>query len=407
MRLDQSSTQISDLVDRIQRGELDLQPNFQRGQVWPEPKKRRLIDTILREWYIPAIHIVVQDSSDSEEVLDGQQRLRTIIEFMDGKFPVDGTIEPGDEAICHLDGLFYDELPTQVRSKFRRFSMPIVRLRNYSPEEPGELFFRLNQLTALTAAEQRNALIGEPRNQIKRLAGALESRIEGRSIGFSNARMNLDDTLARLALTLESGGLSTKITASRLENRYRTGRPFTPHVIGAISNSIDALTKFMAKAQVITKLNRATLYSWLYFFIDYKERLSSQNSNFFMMFFASVEAARNPHGVSVLLLASQSTELFDSITEDPILSYAINIFNDRASSRVNDVSSVLLRDFCLNLLLLAAAPDELRDVDPLVVRKARLRRMRAELEDVPQEVAERAFLEAHLSREWEGVREAG
>jgi hypothetical protein len=54
MRIDQSSMEISGLVHKIEQKEIDLQPDFQRGQVWSVQKKQRLIDTILREWYVPA-----------------------------------------------------------------------------------------------------------------------------------------------------------------------------------------------------------------------------------------------------------------------------------------------------------------------------------------------------------------
>src|SRR5438874_2076714 len=141
MRLDQSSVDLSTLVQKIERGEIDLQPDFQRGQVWSESKKKRLIDTILREWYIPAIHIVVNDELDKEEVLDGQQRIRSILEFVADKFPIDGRIEPEDNRIVALDGLKYSQLPDAVRSRFKRFAITTVRLRDYRPQEPGELFF--------------------------------------------------------------------------------------------------------------------------------------------------------------------------------------------------------------------------------------------------------------------------
>jgi hypothetical protein len=119
---------------------------------------------------------VINDALDKEEVLDGQQRIRSIIEFMNDEFTVDGKIAPSDKTIIKLDGLKYSELPGQVQSKFKRFTITTVRLRDYKPEEPGELFFRLNQLTSLTAAEQRNALIGRPRNQIKTLNGFARRR---------------------------------------------------------------------------------------------------------------------------------------------------------------------------------------------------------------------------------------
>ena len=122
MRVDQSSTDIISLVDKIRTGRLDIQPHFQRGQVWTESKKVRLIDSILREWYIPAIHIVVNDDLDKEEVLDGQQRIRAILSFMDDHFSIDGALEPPDGRILDLDGMRYSDLPARVRARFNNFS---------------------------------------------------------------------------------------------------------------------------------------------------------------------------------------------------------------------------------------------------------------------------------------------
>lgn len=76
MRLAKSDLELEVLVNRIDRDELDLQPDYQRGEVWDRPRRQRLIDTVLRGRYIPPIHIVRDSGRDF--VLDGQQRLRTI-----------------------------------------------------------------------------------------------------------------------------------------------------------------------------------------------------------------------------------------------------------------------------------------------------------------------------------------
>ena len=121
MRIDQADHEIGFLISKIEGNRLDLQPNFQRGEIWSEPKKRRLIDSILRRWYVPPIHIVVNDDLDREEILDGQQRLRAIHEFYQDRFSVDGNAEPLDDEIQRLDGLFYSQLPSSVKSRFNRF----------------------------------------------------------------------------------------------------------------------------------------------------------------------------------------------------------------------------------------------------------------------------------------------
>ncbi|HCM1361738.1 TPA: DUF262 domain-containing protein, partial [Vibrio parahaemolyticus] len=74
MHIKTSDPDVFSIVNRIKRGLIDLQPDFQRGEVWNPLKKQRLIDSILRGWHIPPIHLISSPSTDKIEVLDGQQR---------------------------------------------------------------------------------------------------------------------------------------------------------------------------------------------------------------------------------------------------------------------------------------------------------------------------------------------
>lgn len=408
MRLDQSSMDISTLTAKVNSGELDLQPDFQRGQVWTDAKKRRLIDTILRSWYVPAIHIIVNDELDHEEVLDGQQRLRTILEFVDDKFTIDGMIEPIDRAITSLNGLYYTNLPDAVKSRFRRFTITTVRLRDYEPEEPGELFFRLNQLTALTAAEQRNALVGEPRNQVRKLATKLDEHFNGKSLGFSNSRMNVDDVLSRLALSIEIKTLFEKITASRLETRYRKGLPFSKETISLIEQSIHCLATAYDDSW-LWKQNKATLFSWLYFISDNEWARSKANHKVFATFFNGFEASRSSSfsAFEYLTTPGISAELY-SLSNDIVPRVCARIFNDRSSSRVNDVSSVVLRDICLNIAYFVAMPKSASSNIGDRRQYEMLFEIAVQIEEAGDEVdfGEQALLEGLMIKTWERFNEA-
>src|SRR4051812_14771258 len=118
MKLVPSDPDVQTLVGRIRRGELDLQPDFQRGEVWSETKKRRLIDTILRDWHIPPIHVIEHSDSHEQEVLDGQQRLVAIRDFVDGVIRVDGTIAPTEPEIAAAHDCTYETLPPNLRRRF-------------------------------------------------------------------------------------------------------------------------------------------------------------------------------------------------------------------------------------------------------------------------------------------------
>jgi hypothetical protein len=146
MKLLPSDPDIQTIVARIESGDLDLQPNFQRGEVWSTSKKKKLIDSILRDWHVPPIHVVVAPNG-KQEVLDGQQRLVSIRDFVRDEFRVDGNIAPYDETIFRLNNLAYSELPAETRRAFDQFTIRVFRLTDYRAGEPGELFFRLNQMT--------------------------------------------------------------------------------------------------------------------------------------------------------------------------------------------------------------------------------------------------------------------
>lgn len=210
MRLIPSDPDIKTVFSRIEDGSLDLQPDFQRGEVWSQPKQKLLVDSVLRNWYVPPVHLVRVDE-EQQVVLDGQQRLRALELFMRGRFAVNGKTQPADKAIEALDGLRYDELPDPVRRRFDRFPVRLFELVDYAPEEPSELFFRLNQPATLTEAEKRNAFFGAAREQVRELTKLAEAHgMTAERIGFSSARLAYEDVVARFLWTVEVGNLALK-----------------------------------------------------------------------------------------------------------------------------------------------------------------------------------------------------
>lgn len=338
MRFQTSDPDVATIMRRIERKTVDLQPDFQRGEVWSTAKKQRLIDTILRTWHVPPIHLVAKGEGRFD-VLDGQQRLTAIRDFVEGAFPVDGSIEPEDEFIKGLDGLRYSRLPEGVRDEFDAFAIRIFELHDYTPDEPHELFFRLNQPVTLTEAEKRNAFIGEPRNQIKELVVWAETvGMTPERIGFSNVRMNYDDLIARFLLTLEQRTLLEKITASRITARYRSKTPF-PH---SILDSARTVLKYFLSLELLDEVdvrrkpNKATIHTWLCMIAKLvREGMLDELTAPFVRTVSMIESSRFDKGLPA-----------DSFPAIPL-----SIFHDRATARVADVASVVLRDLCAWMIL--------------------------------------------------------
>ncbi|MEU9268667.1 DUF262 domain-containing protein [Streptomyces sp. NPDC048251] len=334
MRLKRSDLEIEVLYNRITRGDLDLQPDYQRGEVWDSNRRQRLVDTILRDWYVPAIH-VVEDAAGAESVLDGQQRLRTIQAFIDGEFRLNGKIDPRRDDLTEYDGKYFRQLPESWRKRFMRFQITVVTLTDYDPAEPAELFFRLNQQYTLTPPEKRNALFGDARDQVKQLVSELSSDLLRKEvIGFSNGRLAYDDVLSRVCIALHEGNLRRQLSNSHIEDFYRNEK-FSDESTQRAYAAGHRLGNLLGGEKVV-RFNKATLFTWLIFL----DSLNVRSVEITPQFIREFEALRS--GVRL----SDSDES-DGITAK--LAAVAKTYSDRASYRVLDVTSVLLRDFALHV----------------------------------------------------------
>jgi len=74
----------ADLV-RLAEGQLDIAPDFQRGFVWSSADQTRFIDSLIKGLPIPSLCISYDYSSNKRQVIDGRQRIQTIINFLTKK----------------------------------------------------------------------------------------------------------------------------------------------------------------------------------------------------------------------------------------------------------------------------------------------------------------------------------
>ena len=345
MKINASDPDLETIFGRIKNGSLDLQPDFQRAEVWKTPKKKLLIDTILREWQVPPVHVIYDEDECTQEVLDGQQRLSAIRDFMNGSFKVGGKIEPHDDDIVNLDNLSYMELPPKVRARFNKYSIRVFEIIDYSQGEPGELFNRLNESLRLTSAEKRNAYIGQLRSQIKSLVRYLaDSGVDGKFLGFSNQRLAYHDLFIKLCFLLENKSLFAKYTEKSLNNRARDDIKFDSNIIEAIEFAIGVLSeskKHLEEEQETIHVTKATVFSWIFFIANGHLLNKNQPDNFFIQAFITFEKARFAYRKNT----SDSFSHCNNLLTKPLF----NIFNERATSRVMTSSSLAVRDLVISI----------------------------------------------------------
>jgi len=162
--------QIRDLIDK---GEvLNLRPEYQRRLRWSTAQKSKLIESLLLNIPVPPIFLYESDAA-RYEVMDGQQRLNAVKEFLSGDFALTSltVLDP-------LNGIRYSRCPPRIKRALDRASLSaIVLLLESASESTGNqlsmtdvrrfIFDRLNTGgTKLNPQEIRNALNPGPLNRI-------------------------------------------------------------------------------------------------------------------------------------------------------------------------------------------------------------------------------------------------
>lgn len=132
---------IRELFDSYKRKETILSPKFQRRPVWEYKAKSYLIDTILSGFPIPRIFIRERtelDMSASREIIDGQQRLKTIFDFINDGFRISKVHN------SMYGGLCYSELPDGVKHDFLKYPISAIMLIDIDDNAVFDIFARLN-----------------------------------------------------------------------------------------------------------------------------------------------------------------------------------------------------------------------------------------------------------------------
>lgn len=347
MKCESTDLEIETIVSRIKNEDMDLQPDFQRGEIWTLQKKQKLIDSILRGWKIPPIH-VIHNNQSIDEVLDGQQRLAAIRDFYDNIICIDGKILPENSELIQLDGMHYRDLPKKWQRQFRQYSIVIIRLTEYQPEEPAELFYRLNQPTTLTSAEQRNAYIGVTRDQVKELSNkfvALGASKE--TIGFSNSRLAYDEIISKFCFSVETGTLKKKITSNDISIQYRQAIPFSDECIRIVAKTLEKFMEcIIGWDDFKYSFNKATIFSW-FVFIRRNLSLSDTELKNVIGYFEFCRAFIKGKYKKV---DQRYIEVFSSLQKrNSFFEIMLNTFNQRSSMGSTDALSIIYRDIIITV----------------------------------------------------------
>ncbi len=159
---------VAQIVSRIDHGEIDLAPGFQRmAGIWNSERKSRLIESLLLRIPIPVFYVAA-DKEEKWSVVDGLQRTSTIHSYVKGRFRLTRL-----EYLTKFDKYRYDDLPRQMQ---RRISETQLVMNIIEPGTPEEVMFNIFRRIntggiTLNGQEIRHALHPDPvRTYLQELA---------------------------------------------------------------------------------------------------------------------------------------------------------------------------------------------------------------------------------------------
>lgn len=128
---------------------IDMEPDYQRGYVWTDEDKEKLIDSIFKGIEIGKIALIKRDYSQDlmYEVLDGKQRIGALIDFVTDRF--------------QYKGFFFSELSGLDRNYFKeKFQVPVATIdRGITEKQKIQYFIALNTMGKVMDAEHINMLV--------------------------------------------------------------------------------------------------------------------------------------------------------------------------------------------------------------------------------------------------------
>jgi len=138
--------------------QLDLNPPYQRRSVWSLREKQRFLDTVLRNYPSPAIFLHTTYDTDGNatyHVVDGKQRLSTILDFVDGKIRL--AKDFGDARLNGANWKSLGAFPAQRRA-FWTYQLTVEQIDDVQEPLVKEIFERLNRNSRkLEPQEMRHA----------------------------------------------------------------------------------------------------------------------------------------------------------------------------------------------------------------------------------------------------------
>jgi len=228
-------------------GQLVLTTEFQRNSVWPRDAKAYLMDTILNDKPIPLLFF--QRTADSQTgrltyyVIDGQQRLRAIFDYLEDRFRTSQS-----DRSKPYSGKVFSALPSSLQNQIRNYDLVVEELSGYSQADIKDMFIRMNKyVVKLAPQELRHAqYVGKFRDFVEELGGMDFWRANRVFTPLQIRRMRAVEYSAEVTILLIEGPQDKKAAIDLYYTRYEKSFPDGPTVKNLLQRYLDWCLKALS-----------------------------------------------------------------------------------------------------------------------------------------------------------------
>lgn len=204
------------------QGQLVLAPEFQRNSIWPRTAKAYLIDTILNDRPIPLLFFQrissAQTGRPGYSVIDGQQRLRAVFEFLDDRI----RLTESDKKKSFYNKRF-SQLSPELQDSISSYDLVIQELSGYAQDDIEDIFVRMNKyVVKLSPQELRHArAVGKFNDFVERIGKWGFWRAKRIVSAQQIKRMRAVEFAAELTILLIEGPQDKKSSIDLYYGRYQ------------------------------------------------------------------------------------------------------------------------------------------------------------------------------------------
>lgn len=164
MKVSPKTTTVGSLTKKVSRGDVSLKHKLQRKEgVWTKPAKSLLIDSLLRNYRVPEINLVIDPIDNKKHALDGVQRLSTFRDYLDDKFPLSSSLDPivVGEKTYEISKKKFSKLDEELQEHIKDTNIVVYEISDYTDKEVRDMFSRLNAGKPLNATQKLTVLMSD------------------------------------------------------------------------------------------------------------------------------------------------------------------------------------------------------------------------------------------------------